>query len=209
MYPATKTALNGYQFNDLQIKNNFVIASTTAIYRKTLSAPLKMLIDKNLIELGKSTLHFGKGKAIPDCVYLKDNSASYAELDIGTANAAQLLGQHYKTVISIYVLNVLPPENRNIVWTQLAETTDISGGKAYVAVRSSKDRGIVGTPFQDGVTTKKVRKVVDANNEIVTGSTFQKAYEQGVLKGEAELYFKNVKYLCEKGAFHIVECSHF
>ncbi|PSV27623.1 hypothetical protein [Photobacterium sp. GB-72] len=203
--------LNGYQdnFGD-EITNNFVIASTTAIGRKDLTAPLKYLIKKNLIDNGfkQSLLHFGKGKAIPDCLYFKSIAAAYAELDVGTANASQILGCNYKVVISNYVLNVLPPLNRQIVWQQIARATDDKDGKAYIAVRSYKDRGIVGEPYLDGVLTKTVRKVKDATGNTVTGQTFQKGYQPNELKEEALLHFRSVDYVCQTGSYHIVVCSH-
>ncbi len=42
-----------------------------------------------------------------------------AEID-DTLLIHAILGQHHKVVIASYVLNVLQPENRRIVWQQLA-----------------------------------------------------------------------------------------
>ncbi|KJG57097.1 hypothetical protein UA38_12050 [Photobacterium kishitanii] len=201
--------VNGYQYEENEIKNNFLIAATTAITRKDISAPLKYLLKKGITQsFDKSLLHFGKGKASLDCDYLRSISASYAEIDIGTPNSAAILGQHYKVVIASYVLNVLQPENRRIVWQQLAAATCVFNGVAYICVRSFKDRGIVGKPFLDGVITAKKRKVTDITGRKIEGYSFQKAYNPNELLSEANAYFSHVKYICKTGAFHIVECSH-
>lgn len=209
MNTAQTKDINGYQY-PRDINDKFVIATATAISRKDLTAPLKLLIKKNIIDdrFDKSVLHFGKGKAIPDCDYLKSKASSYAELDVGTANASEILGCNYKDVICNYVLNVLEPTNRHIVWTQLAHTTDYESGRAFIAVRSYKDKGIVGKPFKDGVLTARTRKILDANGHYVEGQTFQKGYLPDELRNEALQYFNHAEYICSTGSFHIVMCSH-
>lgn len=77
---------------------------------------------------------------------------------------------------------------------EINKVASVCKGKAYIAARSSTDRGLKGVREQDGLRTLR--------------STFQKGYLKNELKQEAQKYFASVREIPTKGAFRLVECSH-
>ncbi|WP_318493465.1 hypothetical protein [Photobacterium leiognathi] len=198
------------QHNPLEgIEAELLIATTTRISRKTITAPLKTLIAKLPDAfLNKSVLHFGKGKANFDSLELINRSKSYSEIDIGTPNADQILKRQYEAIWCCYVLNVLKPSPRNVVINQLSDCCSLNG-QCYVAVRSHKDKGIIGKPHLDGVLTNRTRKVTcPVTQETITGKTFQKGYELDEARKELKKHFKYVRYIHQVGAYHILAAAH-
>jgi 2'-5' RNA ligase/GNAT superfamily N-acetyltransferase len=155
-------------------------AGRTQIARgSNVSVPTRTLIDKGLIR-GR-VLHHGAGRAQADTAAMLDAGAdAVVEYDpyhpdpIGRDRS--VLGQRYDVVVSNYVLNVLPPEQRREVLRDLAKAT---GGHTYVAVRGIGDTSIKGTPFADGVETSR--------------GTFQRGYRATDLESELAEWFSSVR----------------
>ncbi|HHC7267586.1 TPA: hypothetical protein ACN30M_001349 [Vibrio parahaemolyticus] len=167
---------------------DFKISARTSIARSSPSAPLKQLLTAGLIK--GSVLNYGKGRTNQDSDAI--NKVAFChDYDYVYAPFPELLGNSYDTVFSAFVVNTLPPAARDHVWKQMAS---VCKGKAYIAARSSTDRGLKGVREQDGLRTIR--------------STFQKGYHKHELKQEAQRYFASVREIPTKGAFRLVECSH-
>ncbi|BDP33389.1 class I SAM-dependent methyltransferase [Vibrio vulnificus] len=167
---------------------DFKISARTSIARSSPSAPLKQLLKAGLIK--GSVLNYGKGRTSQDSDAI--NKVAFChDYDYVYAPFPELLGNSYDTVFSAFVVNTLPPAARDHVWKQMAS---VCKGKAYIAARSSTDRGLKGVREQDGLRTLR--------------STFQKGYQKNELKQEAQQYFASVREIPTKGAFRLVECSH-
>jgi hypothetical protein len=184
-----QVAVCEYRVED--ITEEFSLSAKTSIFRKTASAPLKILLKKGLIE--GSVLNFGKGRCDVDSNTIREQVGMCSDYDY-TYHRTDIVGKSFDTVYAGYVVNTLPPQSRAVVWQQIAGCTKKSGGKAYVAARSDADRAIRGTPFADGVRTRI--------------NTFQIGYKQGQLQQEALRVFKYAREIPGKTGFRIVECSH-
>jgi hypothetical protein len=161
-------------------KHDFSASSKrTAIARKTISRPTRILLSSGRIPKGASVLNHGRGKADADAAALAAASAEYAEYDVNYAPNPEVLNRRYDVVVSNYVLNVLPPEDRKSAWQDIARTT---GGVAYITVRSTGDKDIYkGKKHKDGF-------------KMSTGA-FQKPYTATGLVKEAKRYFSSVEVI--------------
>lgn len=175
-----------------EIEKEFKISAKTSIFRKSACAPLKWLLEKELIT--GSCLNFGKGKYDCDSKAIIDATGFCVDYDYTYAPNPELLGQHFDTVFCAYVVNVLVPDAREVVYAQVAKCTKTYGGKAYFAVRSDKDRAIKGVPLEDGVRTSI--------------GTFQIGFSEEVFLNQARRHFGFVKQIRSHGAYRIFECYH-
>lgn len=170
--------------------SDFTASAKTAIYRSSITAPLKCIIGHGLIDSYSSILHYAKGKAQHDSDKLSE-FGQVADHDYTYCPNPQALGCHHDYVIANYCLNVLPYESRQFVLHQIASCTRKI---AFLSVRTDK---IVGEPEGDGVRTKR--------------NTFQKQYRSGEIVAETQEHFKYVaelKLLKNQSGFAIVACSH-
>lgn len=121
----------------------------TAITRKDVSAPMKWILEN--LEIPGAVLHYGEGKAYLDTAALRDSGADVAVYEPYPAPRqrykAILPADYFDMLVSIYILNVLEPYERNLVLSEMKIIAD----RAVVAVRTDK---IAGTPHLDGVITK-------------------------------------------------------
>lgn len=128
--------------------------TTTAMTRKSVSAPMKYLAQRRGAPYGPmEVLHFGEGKAYEDTKYLARNGANVTPYDPNSEHELTrdpgILDQHYDLGIAIYVFNTLKPGERYFAFKQLIDCCDT----AIIAVRTDK---VKGTPiFFDGVETKR------------------------------------------------------
>jgi GGDEF domain-containing protein len=153
-----------------------ITAGRTAMHRRDLSVPVRNLLAAKLIK--GSVLNHGRGRADADANALRDAGESYAEYDPNYAPDRSALSKKYDTVISNYVLNVLPPKIRENAWRDIANST---GGIALITVRTAGDKSIKGDSYEDGVRTS-------------TG-TFQKGFTLDGFEKEAGKYFNSVQRL--------------
>ncbi|EGQ8229605.1 TPA: hypothetical protein GRR76_20145 [Vibrio parahaemolyticus] len=173
------------------IDREFQISAKTSIYRKSASAPLKILLERQLLR--GSVLNFGKGRYDIDSTTIREQVGHCTDYDY-TFHKVDLIGQHFDSVYAGYVVNTLPPQSRMVVWREIANATKKEGGRAYIAARSDADRAIKGQPYADGVRTSI--------------GTFQIGFKSGQLEREALRVFKFAREIPAKSGFRIVECSH-
>lgn len=110
----------------------------TARSRDDVSAPLRWLDDQGLLR-GK-ILDFGAGRgvdaeAIGATAYDPNSPAPMNEFPEG----------EFDTIVSIYVLNVVPPEEQKKIVSQIKSLL-ADGGTAYLAVRRDLEKGVKGPP---------------------------------------------------------------
>ncbi|ENN6469942.1 hypothetical protein AB9X29_003743 [Vibrio vulnificus] len=183
-----KTAVCTYSVED--IFKEFAISAKTSIYRKSASAPLKLLLQRGLIT--GSVLNFGKGRCDIDSRTIREHVGMCSDYDY-TYHKVDLMGCSFDTVYAGYVVNTLPPQSRMVVFRDIANVTKRTG-RAYIAARSDADKAIRGTPCADGVRTSI--------------GTFQIGYKEGQLAKEAARVFAYVREIPARSGFRIVECSH-
>lgn len=162
-------------------------AQRTQITRTSVSRPTRFIAGRFNEKLtGLRILHHGSGKAYADTALLEELGATVTDYepnpadDPAKADRKRLKGT-YDLVISNYVLNVLPPEQRDEVWGDLYSIARLAQRRRkdvviYVTVRSFRDTSIKGQPFEDGVITSR--------------GTFQKGYDEQELHREADRYFE-------------------
>jgi hypothetical protein len=174
------------------LKLDFKMSSKTSIFRSGASAPVKVLLEKNILSVG-SALNYGKGKFDHDTDEIRKITTHCVGYDYTYhPDTELLLGSSYNTVYCGYVVNTLPIDARKFVWCQMAECT-ANKGIAFVAARTDKSN-INGVIFEDGVITKI--------------GTFQKFYDKGTLVEEAKQFFKYVVEIKGKSGFSLVACSN-
>ena len=161
-------------------KHDFIANSKrTAIARKTISRPTRTLLSSGRIPKGASVLNHGSGKADADAAALAVAAAEYAEYDVNFAPDRDVLNHRYDVVVSNYILNVLPPEDRKFAWQDIARAT---GGVAYITVRATGDKDIYkGKKYKDGY--------------MMSTGAFQKPYTAKGLVQEAKRYFGSVEVI--------------
>ena len=156
----------------------------TAIHRKRAAYPTRWLCDNNLIS--GNVLHHGRGydKLSTKLLLRQKHATSVTEYDpeIEGINNPNILNKRYDTVISNFVLNVLPQKKRHIVLKQIA---DITLSSALFAVRGKGCQGYASAlqnwkPYSDGLTN---------------GKQFQKYYAADELYDELSVYFPFVDIL--------------
>lgn len=173
-----------------EMKADFITSGKTSIYRSGLSAPAKIIIEKNMLQQGAS-LNFGKGKHEFDSDGIKQITGNCQNYDYVYHPDINVLGQSYKNVFSSYVVNTLPIKSRAFVYQQMANCTDTSNGVCFIAARTDRIAGLV---HEDGVITSK--------------KTYQKSYKKSELQNEASQYFVYVRELKAKAGFSLIACSH-
>jgi hypothetical protein len=125
----------------------------TQIPRTRISAPTRFLLESDLI-FG-NVLHHGAGRAQHDSVAMLRTPGviDVQEYDpygpYWTQRDSRLLANDYDVVVSNYVLNTLPPAERQRVVNELGA---VSTQHLFIAVRSDK---VSGTPYEDGVITSR------------------------------------------------------
>src|SRR5271157_4215700 len=105
----------------------------TAITRKTLSAPLKFLINSGRILIGHQILDYGCGKGA-DCCWLHIKGYKPQGFDPHWYNDPLALMKEYDVVLCTYVLNVVDSKTRTEVIACLKDLV-VSDGKIYITVR--------------------------------------------------------------------------
>jgi hypothetical protein len=173
-----------------EIVADFKMSARTSMHRKSVSAPLKFLLGKNLIN--GSILNYGKGRCDKDSNAIIDAGYACTNYDYTYCYQPEVLGGSFMTVYCGYVTNTLPTKSRKVVWKEMAASTRKDKGFCFVAARSDK---IVGEAFDDGVKTKI--------------GTFQKSYAKGELLEEALQHFAFATELAgTPSGCRIVMCSH-
>ena len=168
------------------------ISRRCAIHRPGLTKPLRDAAAGRIADIGwgQCALHVGEGRALHDTALLQEYTGERVtvfdpnfdvdrpELRGGRTNDPSVLDDEYDIIWCCYVANVLPPAERAALYQDMADALSI-GGRAFIAVRSTADHSIKGTPEQDGVRTS-------------TG-TFQKAYTVETFLAELKPYFEYTK----------------
>ena len=106
----------------------------TALVRKTLSTPVRILVNKGYIHKDQVILDFGCGNGFDTMELQKKgyNIVGYDKFN-STYNEPQLLNNKYDCVICNYVLNVIPDlRDHQQVLEQLKSLAD----NVYISVRS-------------------------------------------------------------------------
>ena len=168
-------------------------AGNTQMTRSSVSAPTKVFLERGMIK--GDVLHHGAGKAQADTELMRAAPAvkSVTEFDpfpnpklgqdyVDKTSDTRLLGRQYDTVVSNYVLNVLPQGPRDAVLAEISATTK-PGGSALISVRPASTEGGIKTGVKEGDGTR------------VTSSkgTFQKGFSPAELKAYAETKFGTVE----------------
>lgn len=114
--------------------NNYNPYRLTALTRKTLSAPVKTLVNKNYLNKEKTILDFGCGNGF-DTVELQKQGYNINGYDKFNPvyNIAQLLNNKYDCIICNFVFNVIPDLKEH---KQVLETLKRLSDNIYIAVRS-------------------------------------------------------------------------
>lgn len=121
---------------------------STAIKRKKVSRPMDWIV--NNLDLAGDILHFGEGKAYPDTSILSElgNVSVYEPYphEAYPSKADLPSDEYFDFIISVYVLNVMTPHERDnaIDWMKA------HGDVVIAAVRTDKINGV---PSYDGVET--------------------------------------------------------
>ena len=156
----------------------------TAIHRKKAAYPTRWLCDNNIIS--GHVLHHGRGhdKKTTELLFEQLQVKSVTEYDpeIEDINSPDIFNRKYDTVVSNFVLNILPQKERH---SELKQITDITLSSALFAVRGIGCQGYVTalqswTPYSDGLTN---------------GKQFQKYYTADELYDELSIYFPFVDIL--------------
>jgi hypothetical protein len=147
---AHQTAIN-------KVRNPGIHPERTAIGRKKPTLPLRIALKKIDFE-GKTCIELGSGRSI-DAKHLSETvGATCFRYDpyftpLG-AEVTETLGR-VDVVLVIYLLNVLPPAERDLVANCAARLVK-PGGSIVVGVREDKE-AVQGSwrPFEDGYTTSR------------------------------------------------------
>ena len=181
-----------------EIDRDFKASARTSIHRSRTSAPLRILLNQGLIT--GSVLNFGKGKCSIDSesIIAESEGQNCTDYDY-TYCRTNIFGSYFDSVYVGYVMNTLPPQSRDVCWKQVANATrratpGKSGGKAFIAVRSDRDKGIKGEPFMDGVKTSI--------------GTFQLGYSSEMIISEARRFFAKVTEIKGASGYKLVQCEH-
>ena len=149
----------------------------TAIARKKPSLPLRLVLN----ELHGKILDYGCGRGT-DVNYLKSLGYDVYGYDLYWSewyHPELLTDNTYDVVLCFYVLNVVPPWDREKILENIRRILKPSG-VAYFAVRDTSEV-VKGTPYFDGVLT--------------SSGTFQKLFTPDELEKLLRRYFGYVKIL--------------
>lgn len=183
--------LERYTPND---REEIEISKRCAIGRAKVSAPVREMIARYNMAKHLRVLHLGCGRATLDTAALevaKSGTLPVFCFDPNYARAPEAMNNRYSLVVCSYVLNVLPPSPRMKCVEDIRAVLDVNG-TALIAVRSAKDRSIVGVPEFDGVRTS-------------TG-TFQKGYTVNAFADELATCFRDVA-IASCGDFLMAACG--
>lgn len=166
----------------------------TAIPRRATSRPLQEFMEQGLV--AGRVFHSGAGRPEnPDRTVLDQNfETTHYDPHHGPVTRSGLCRRDFDTALSLYVLNVLPQEERANALRDIAMSVSV-GGRALFAVRSSDDvqsnKKETWTVYQDGYA-------VPNHNRF----TFQKGYTPDSLRQELLGAFREVEIL--KSPKHVV-----
>jgi hypothetical protein len=177
--PATTTMASPANARGTGGRNAAVtVAARTAIARTRAAAPIRVLLDRGLVR--GDVLHHGRGRDTHGSEAMREVARSVTDYDPNHAPNPSALERKYDTVVSNFVLNVLPPTERRLAIADIARTTR-SNGNAYISVRAAGDANIRGARAYDGVRTSI--------------GTFQRGYTVAALRRELAPYFRNVEVI--------------
>lgn len=157
----------------------------TAIHRKTISAPLKKLLELDEINSTSKILDYGCGHGY-DVNYLKKLKLNVCGYDkyIKTYSKEDYDKENYDVIFCFYVLNTIKSEKERIEVISSILSMLKENGHAYIAVRSIKElnanKNQEYTPYKDGIITKK--------------GTFQKYFDKEYLDYLITYNFKNIQH---------------
>ena len=156
----------------------------TAIHRKKAAYPTRWLCDHNLIS--GCVLHHGRGHDKESTKLLSQHpqikSVTEYDPNVAKINNPAIITTKYDTIVSNFVLNVLPPQAR---YAELKQIKNIVRSSAIFAVRGEGDQGYV-TALQNWDTL---------DDGFTNGKQFQKYYIADELYDELSLYFPFVDIL--------------
>jgi len=164
--------------------NETKISGKTAIARSKISRPTRHILKNGHIKGGR-LLHLSCGKAAMDTRVLSHFADEVAEYDPNHAPNTSVLVDEYDFVVANYVVNTLPPLERNLFYRQVNRNLG-EDGVGFIAVRSIKDV-VNGDPDQDGLRTLR--------------GTFQKTYTTGSLLDELLDHFDHAEIIGGGDAF--------
>jgi hypothetical protein len=129
-----------------------ILAGRTAIRRASgaYAKPIGLLLEKRLVK--GTVLHHGCGKDLAGSEALRQAATSVTDYDPIYAPNERALEHRYDTIVSNYVLNVLPPRERKVAICEIAHCTY---GTAFISVRGPGDTWIVGKPEEDGFRAQR------------------------------------------------------
>jgi hypothetical protein len=167
--------------------DEIALSGRTAIARGVrVSVPVRMICERALVS-GR-VLHYGSGHASADTVALGEN-ACVVEWDTNWCRNEEALKSTYDSVVSVYVLNVLPPVERHECLQEICRLAP----QAVLAVRADANH-IHGEPEFDGVRTSR--------------QTFQRSYNATELRDELTGFFSTVDIVYADGRFVLASCSN-
>jgi hypothetical protein len=141
--------------------------------RKSLPLPIK----KSIPHISGPTIYYGCGVDTFTPAAVKKIKCCYDPFVIGKNSIKPI---KYETALSVYVLNVLPPENRAEYLSMLSIVAD----KAIITVRADK---VTGEKYKDGV--------------VLPGNRFQKIYTENSLIKDISTFFKNIELIEKTGGY--------
>lgn len=165
--------------------NETELAGRTAIFRgNSVSAPVRWMTQR--YHLSGSILHYGCGHAKLDTEAMREQ-ADVTDYDPNWCPDAGALERTYDVLVSSYVLNVLPPPERQECLREMIQLAP----RALIAVRADRIH-MTGTPEADGVRTSR--------------QTFQRAFSAEELRDELSDFFSTVEIVYADGRFVIADC---
>jgi hypothetical protein len=156
-----------------------------AIARKNAAEPIRWLSQSGLIAQGP-ILHHGRGRDITGSKLLAKIGpvAEYDPAVPGIDNRAVCAARRYAAVVSVFVLNILPPADRAHALGDIS-TAIGRGGTAYIAVRNA----------QDPDSKRKAHTWLREYDGFTNGHLFQRFYTPAELGAELRRIFKTVVIL--------------
>lgn len=137
--------------------DTLVASSKTAITRSKVSAPLRYLLDQDLIK--GYACNWGEGRAFVDTEAMQDRTGAavgYDPMSTKDANRWKPLDS-FDTIYCGYVLNTVLAAEASYILSDVVKHLN-PGGTAYFAVRTDK---VEGEPYLDGVYTSRGTFQVD------------------------------------------------
>jgi len=143
----------------------------TALARKTITAPLRIALEKEDFQ-GKIGIDFGCGQA-KDADFLNQHGSTCFDYDFffKPLKRSKITPNNPKKsvdyVLLFYVLNILPPQERQIIAQTVTKCLDPKSGKIIIALR--EDEYSIQDSWQkweDGfITTNKTFQIIPSKNK--------------------------------------------